>query len=89
MQDIGIFYDHVVYFMEIWYTLWPFCKFFGYLVRLFPCWYVVPRKIWQPCLRHVGRCRQLPCIKYMHACIDAYELLFKFFGRANALIYLF
>jgi hypothetical protein len=26
--------------------LWPF---HGYLVYFFPFWFVVPRKIWQPC----------------------------------------
>jgi hypothetical protein len=30
------------YFMAIWYILWSFGIFF-------PFWYVVPRKIWQPC----------------------------------------
>jgi hypothetical protein len=48
MKDIGLFYGHLVYF-------WPFGIFYGYLVHFmitwcfFPFWYVVPRKIWQPC----------------------------------------
>jgi hypothetical protein len=49
MEDVGIFYGHLVYFTVIWYTLWPFGIFYGYLVHLFPFWYVAPRKIWQPC----------------------------------------
>jgi hypothetical protein len=44
-----------------WYFLWPFCLFYGQtlsgtfdtfcglLVHFFPFWYVVPKKIWQPC----------------------------------------
>jgi hypothetical protein len=24
MEDVGIFYGHLVYFMAIWYILWPF-----------------------------------------------------------------
>jgi hypothetical protein len=47
-EEVGIFYFPLVYFTTIWYILWPFGKFHGYLVDFFPCWYVVPRKIWQP-----------------------------------------
>jgi hypothetical protein len=39
----GIFCGLLVYFVVIWYILWSFEK-------LFPFWYVVPRKIWQPWL---------------------------------------
>jgi hypothetical protein len=35
--------------MAIWYILRPFGIFHGYLVHSFLFWYVVPRKIWQPC----------------------------------------
>jgi hypothetical protein len=41
----------LVYFMTIWYSLWPFGVFFGPLVNFSPFWYVAPRKIWQPCAR--------------------------------------
>jgi hypothetical protein len=34
MEDIGIFYGHLVYFTAIWYTLLPFGIFYGYLVML-------------------------------------------------------
>jgi hypothetical protein len=35
LQTFGIFYDHLVHFVSIWYI---FSRF----------WYHVPRKIWQP-----------------------------------------
>jgi hypothetical protein len=38
----GILYGHLVNFVTIWYILWSFGTFFSF-------WYVVPRKIWQPC----------------------------------------
>jgi hypothetical protein len=37
----------LVHFTAIWYILWPFGIFYGYLVYFFPFWYVVSRKIWQ------------------------------------------
>jgi hypothetical protein len=51
-----------VYFMAIWYILWPFGIFHGHLVYFiailyilepfgnlfFTVWYIVARKIWQP-----------------------------------------
>jgi hypothetical protein len=51
MEDVvhfmtfSLFYDHLVYFVAIWYILWPFGI-------LFPFWYVVLRQIWQPCSTH-------------------------------------
>jgi hypothetical protein len=50
MEDVGILYVHLVYFMAIWYSLWPLGVFYVYLVYFFTFWYVVPRKIWQPWL---------------------------------------
>jgi hypothetical protein len=32
MGEVGIFYGHFVYFTDIWYNLWPFGEFVGYLV---------------------------------------------------------
>jgi hypothetical protein len=32
MEDVGMFYGHWVYFTAIWYFLWPFSIFYGYLV---------------------------------------------------------
>jgi hypothetical protein len=44
----------VAYFMDTWSILWSFVTFYGHLVWLvvyiFPFWYFVPRKIWQPCI---------------------------------------
>jgi hypothetical protein len=42
MEDVDIFYGHLVYFTAIWYILWSFGKFYGYLVYFSPFWYVVP-----------------------------------------------
>jgi hypothetical protein len=39
-------------FTVIWYILLPFGILSGYLVYVFfPSWYVLARKIWQPCIR--------------------------------------
>jgi hypothetical protein len=57
MEDVGIFFGHLVYFVAIWYILWPIGIFCGHLVYfvtiwyilwlgiwfIFPFWYVVPR----------------------------------------------
>jgi hypothetical protein len=51
----GAFYNHLVYFMNIFYILCSFGIFF-------PCWYVVTRKIWQPCFTYLlshGECEDL------------------------------
>jgi hypothetical protein len=48
MEDIGIFYGHWVYFTAIRYLLWTLVVFCGNLIYFSPCWYIEPRKIWQP-----------------------------------------
>jgi hypothetical protein len=48
IENLGIFYEHLVYFTAILTILWPFGIFCGHLVNFSPFWYVVPRKIWQP-----------------------------------------
>jgi hypothetical protein len=48
MKNLGIFYDHLVYFTAIGNILWPFGIFWGDLVYFPPFWYFGPRKIWQP-----------------------------------------
>jgi hypothetical protein len=48
MDDVCIFYSHLVNFMAIWYMLWPFSLFCGHLVYFPPIRYVAPRVIWQP-----------------------------------------
>jgi hypothetical protein len=32
MDDVGLFYSHLVYFTAIWYILWPFGIFYDPLV---------------------------------------------------------
>jgi hypothetical protein len=36
MVNAGIFYDHLEYFMAIWYNLWPFGIVCGHLLYVFP-----------------------------------------------------
>jgi hypothetical protein len=50
-MPVYIFYVYLVYFLAIWNTLWPFGIFYiwCFLEHFFPFWYVVQRKIWQPC----------------------------------------
>jgi uncharacterized Tic20 family protein len=50
----------LVHFMALWSTLMPFgiqCGHFLPIVPIyayiFPFWYVVPRKIWQPCSKEI------------------------------------
>jgi hypothetical protein len=49
MEDVGIYYGHLVHFAVFCYILWTFGIVCGNLVYIFPFWYFVPRKIWQPC----------------------------------------
>jgi hypothetical protein len=57
MEDVGIFYGHLVNFTTIWYTSWTFGIFCGHcMVGIFsPFWYAVPIKIWQPRVTHDRR----------------------------------
>jgi hypothetical protein len=48
MENLGIFYDRLVYFTAIGNILWPFGIFCANLVYFSPFWYFGPRKIWQP-----------------------------------------
>jgi hypothetical protein len=38
MINVGILYDHLEYFMVIWYNLWPFGIVCGDLLYFFPIW---------------------------------------------------
>jgi hypothetical protein len=49
MEDVGIFYGHLVHFTVFCYILLTFGIVRGNLVYFPPFWYFVPRKIWQPC----------------------------------------
>jgi hypothetical protein len=35
MEEVGVFYGHLVYITAIWYILWLFGMFIGYLVYIF------------------------------------------------------
>jgi hypothetical protein len=48
MEDDGIFYGHILRSF-VMYILRTFGTVRGNLVSLFPFWYFVTRKIWQPC----------------------------------------
>jgi hypothetical protein len=39
MENIYIFYGHLVYFTAIWYILWAFGIFCGHLVNFRVIWY--------------------------------------------------
>jgi hypothetical protein len=51
MKDVGKFYGHFVYFIDIWYIVWPFGIFCGQFGKFFPFWYVVPKKSGNPDLK--------------------------------------
>jgi hypothetical protein len=53
MVNVGIFYDHLEYFMATWYNLWPFGIVCGHLLKFSQFGMFGPRKIWQPCSRRV------------------------------------
>jgi hypothetical protein len=55
MENLAIFYDHLVYFRDIGNISWPFGIFCGYLVYFPPLGYFGPRKIWQPWPRRVEK----------------------------------
>jgi hypothetical protein len=44
MTDVGNF-------TAIWNIFWPFGIFCGHFGAFLPFWYVVQRKIWQPCVQ--------------------------------------
>jgi ABC-type spermidine/putrescine transport system permease subunit II len=44
MDNVYLFYDHLEYFMAIWYNLRPFGIVCGHLVIFFPFWYVLNKK---------------------------------------------
>jgi hypothetical protein len=49
MEDVGIFYAYLVYFVVIWYILWSFSiPMLWQFGIFFPFESVVQGKIWQP-----------------------------------------
>jgi hypothetical protein len=49
MEDVGILYEHLVYFTVFCYILCTFGTVCGNLVYFSPFWCFATRKIWQPC----------------------------------------
>jgi hypothetical protein len=45
MENVCIFYDHLVYFTAIGNILWPFGIFCGNLVYFPPFWYFGPKNL--------------------------------------------
>jgi hypothetical protein len=54
MEDVGIILWTFGLFAVIWSILLTFGIFCGHFVNIFTFWYVVRRKIWQPCITCVG-----------------------------------
>jgi hypothetical protein len=48
MENVGKFYDRLVYFKAIGNILWPLVYFVVICGNFSPFWYFGPRKIWQP-----------------------------------------
>jgi hypothetical protein len=48
IENLGVFYDHLVYFTAIGNILLPFGIFCCNLVYFPAFWYFGPRNIWQP-----------------------------------------
>jgi hypothetical protein len=51
MEDVGIFYGRLVYFMDVWSILWPFwilaILYFSYLLVYFMViWYIFPVSVY-------------------------------------------
>jgi hypothetical protein len=42
MENLCIFYDHLVHFMAIGNILWPLEIFYGHLVYFLLIWYIFP-----------------------------------------------
>jgi hypothetical protein len=49
MDNVGIFYGELEHFTAICYILLPFGIYCGHFLYFLPFWFIVPRKIWQPC----------------------------------------
>jgi hypothetical protein len=80
LEDVGIFYDHLVYFNDtlvyfvtIWSILWSFGIFHNYLEYFFTFWYVVPRKIWQPW--PIARKRAFEISNFGRGCLASWKIV--------------
>jgi hypothetical protein len=41
MEDVGMFYGQLVYFVNIWNILWTSDRFYGHLVYFMAIWYIL------------------------------------------------
>jgi hypothetical protein len=84
LRSFCVVYGQILHFMDIWYILWSFGTFYGHLVHFVVIWYilwsfgifstfwyVVPRIIWQPCLKLESTCE-------MSAMIDSTLLCYLY-----------
>jgi hypothetical protein len=51
MENLAIFYNHLIYFAAFGNIVWPFGILCDNLVYFPSFWYFGPRKIWQPWLK--------------------------------------
>jgi hypothetical protein len=42
IENVGIFYGHLVYFKAVWSILWPFGIFYDHLIYFMAIWYIFP-----------------------------------------------
>jgi hypothetical protein len=66
LWPFGIFYDHLEYFMAIWYNLWPFGIVCGHLLYFSQLGMLRKREIWQTCfwlLSHSPFCVMFAIVK--------------------------
>jgi hypothetical protein len=51
MEKVVTFFGRLEYLKAIWSILWPIGNLVAIWYIFLPLWYILPRKIWQPCLR--------------------------------------
>jgi hypothetical protein len=66
MENLGILFDHLVYFTAIGNIIWPLGIFCGNLVYFSAFWNFGPRKIWRPWFTQQGVNVTLPVLQYEH-----------------------
>jgi hypothetical protein len=71
MEGVGKFYGHLVYFMAIWYILWPFGIFYGHLVYLFVIWCIFPVLVHMLYIEKSGNPDRDPVLS--SACLKAFN----------------
>jgi hypothetical protein len=93
MKYVGKFHDHLVYFTAnrifygyIWYILWSFGIFCGLFGIFFPFWYVIERKIWQPCNDHSWHCQKRKTLAFTFLFQNSLEVFkLQVYVRENTL----